>query len=195
MKTICVFCGSNPGRGDGYVEQAERLGRLLAAEGITIVYGGAGVGTMGALARAARAGGGRVVGVIPDNLTAVESAPDDLDELHRVRTMHERKALMADLAEGFIALPGGLGTLEEFAEIVTWSQLGLHAKPTGLLNAGGFYDHLLAFLDHMVNERFLKPEHRELVLARPTADELLTALRDWHGGVVPKWSGVRKTLP
>ena len=187
MKAICVFCGSNPGRGPGYVEQAERLGRLLAGEGITVVYGGAGVGTMGSLARAAKAAGGRVVGVIPEHLVVVESAEGDLDELHRVGTMHERKALMAELADGFIALPGGLGTLEEFAEIVTWSQLGLHAKPTGLLNLDGFYDPFLTFLDHMVGERFLRPEHRALVLAEPTAQGLLTAMRDWRGGVTPKW--------
>jgi uncharacterized protein (TIGR00730 family) len=187
MKAICVFCGSNPGRGSAYVEQAENLGRLLATEGITVVYGGAGVGTMGALARGAQEVGGKVVGVIPGHLVDVERAPDDLDELHQVETMHERKALMAGLADGFIALPGGLGTLEEFAEIATWSQLALHTKPTGLLNFGGFYDHLLSFLDHAVAERFLRPEHRELVLADHTAESLLQAMRRWQGQGVPKW--------
>jgi uncharacterized protein (TIGR00730 family) len=187
MKSLCVFCGSSPGRGSGYVGEAENLGRLLAVEGITLVYGGAGIGTMGALARAARAAGGRVVGVIPGHLQHVERAPDDLDELHRVATMHERKARMAELADGFIALPGGLGTLEEFAEITTWSQLGLHTKPTGLLNVGGFYDHLLAFLDHAVTERFLRPEHRALVLAEGTADGVLDAMRRWQAPTVAKW--------
>lgn len=187
MKSICVFCGSNPGRGAGYVEAAENLGRLLASEGITLVYGGAGVGTMGAVARAAQEAGGRVVGVIPDHLVQIELAPSDLHELHRVDSMHERKALMAELADGFIALPGGLGTLEEFAEVTTWSQLGLHAKPTGLLNIDGFYDHLLAFLDHAVAERFLRPENRELVLADDNAPGLLGAMRKWEATTVPKW--------
>lgn len=190
VKAICVFCGSNPGRGSGYVEQAEGLGRLLASEGITVVYGGAGVGTMGALARAARGAGGRVVGVIPEHLMRIELAPDDLDELHHVRTMHERKALMAELADGFIALPGGLGTLEEFAEIVTWAQLGLHSKPAGLLNVAGYYDHLLSFLDNAVSEQFLRAEHRGLVLAEGTADGLLRAMRSWRADAVPKWFDV-----
>lgn len=187
VKSICVFCGSNPGRTPTYVGAAENLGRLLASEGITVVYGGAGVGTMGALARAARDAGGRVIGVIPRHLVEVELAPEYLDELHRVETMHERKALMAELSDGFIALPGGLGTLEEFAEIATWSQLGLHTKPTGLLNVGGFYDHLLAFLDHAVAEQFLRPEHRELVLAEHSAGDLLGAMRNWRAPGTPKW--------
>jgi len=190
VKAICVFCGSNPGRGPAYVEQAEQVGRLLASEGITLVYGGAGVGTMGAVSRAAMAAGGKVVGVIPRHLVEVERAPDDLHELHRVDTMHERKALMAELSDGFIALPGGLGTLEEFAEITTWSQLGLHTKPTGLLNVGGFYDHLLAFLDHAVAERFLRSQHRGLVLAAPTAEDLLHQMRGWQAPETPKWFDV-----
>jgi uncharacterized protein (TIGR00730 family) len=187
VKAICVYCGSNPGRGPAYVEAAGNLGRLLAAEGITVVYGGAGVGTMGTLARAAQEAGGRVVGVIPAHLVEVESAPSDLHELHRVATMHERKALMAELSDGFIALPGGLGTLEEFAEIATWAQLGLHAKPAGLLNVNGFYDPLLAFLDHAAAEGFLRPEHRALVLADRSADGLLTTMRNWRAHYVPKW--------
>lgn len=187
MKSICVYCGSNPGLGSAYVEEAENLGRLLATEGITVVYGGAGVGTMGVLARAAHTAGGRVVGVIPGHLVEIEQAPDDLDELRRVGTMHERKALLAELADGFIALPGGLGTLEEFAEITTWSQLGLHSKPAGLLNINGFYDHLLAFLDHAVTQRFLRPEHRELVLADHNAKDLLHAMREWSPRSIPKW--------
>jgi uncharacterized protein (TIGR00730 family) len=145
---------------------------------------------MGALARAAQEVGGKVVGVIPSRLVDVERAPDDLDELHRVGTMHERKALMAELVDGFIALPRGLGTLEEVAEVATWSQLALHTKPTGLLNVGGFYDHLLAFLDHAVAERFLRPEHRELVLADHAADGLLHAMRRWQGQGIPKWFDV-----
>lgn len=187
MEAICVFCGSSPGRDPAYVAAAESVGGLLAAEGLTLVYGGAGVGTMGALARAARAAGGKVVGVIPRHLVGVEAARDDLDELHRVDSMHERKTLMADLADGFVALPGGLGTLEEFAEIVTWSQLGLHAKPTGLVNVDGFYDQLLGFLDHAVDERFVRPEHRAVVLADPDPARLLDAMRGWRAPPVPKW--------
>lgn len=187
MQAICVFCGSNPGRTPTYLAQAVTLGRLLAGEGITLVYGGAGIGTMGALARAAHSAGGRVVGVIPQHLIEVECAPEDLDELHRVPTMHERKALMAELADAFIALPGGLGTLEELAEIATWSQLGLHTKPLGLLNVDGFYDHLLTFLDHAVTERFLRTEHRELILTDHHANDLLAALRRWRPPGIPKW--------
>lgn len=187
MRAICVFCGSSPGRTRPYLAAAEAVGRLPAAEGLTLVYGGAGVGTMGAPARAARAAGGTVVGVIPRRLVAVEAAAGDLDELHRVDSMHERKTLMADLADGFVALPGGLGTLEEFAEILTWSQLGLHAKPTGLLNVGGYYDHLLGFLDHAVDELFVRPEHRALVLADPDPARLLQTMRGWRAPPVPKW--------
>ncbi|MGQ0575333.1 MAG: TIGR00730 family Rossman fold protein [Pseudonocardia sp.] len=198
MEAICVFCGSSPGRGPAYAAAAESVGRLLAAEGLTIVYGGARVGTMGALARAARAAGGKVVGVIPRHLVEVEAASDDLDELHRVDSMHERKTLMADLADGFVALPGGLGTLEEFAEVLTWSQLGLHAKPTGLLNVRGFYDQLLGFLDHAVAERFVRPAHRGLVLADPVPERLLDAMRGWCAPPVPKWldgAGARAAPP
>ena len=187
MDAICVFCGSNPGREPAYVEQAEALGRLLASEGLTVVYGGAGIGTMGALARGALGAGGRVTGVIPGHLVEVERAPGGLHELHRVETMHERKALMAELADGFIALPGGFGTLEELAEIATWSQLGLHAKPIGLLNSRSFYDSLLAFLDHAVEERFLRPEHRALLLADADPVRLLASLRAWSAEPVPKW--------
>lgn len=187
MEAICVFCGSSPGRDPAYVAAAEAVGRLLATEGLTVVYGGAGVGTMGALARATRAAGGKVVGVIPRHLGEVEAASADLDELHRVDSMHERKTLMAELADGFVALPGGLGTLEEFAEVLTWSQLGLHAKPTGLVNVDGFYDQLLGFLDHAAAERFVRPEHRALVLADPDPARLLDAMRGWHAPPVPKW--------
>ncbi|WP_017974914.1 TIGR00730 family Rossman fold protein [Actinopolyspora halophila] len=187
MDAICVFCGSNPGRDPAYLQQAEALGKLLAGQGVTVVYGGAGVGTMGVLARAALEAGGTVVGVIPDHLVEVELAPDELTELHRVETMHERKTLMAELSDGFIALPGGLGTLEEFAEIATWSQLGLHTKPTGLLNSGGFYDSLLTFLDHAVDEQFLRQPHRDLVLADADPERLLEAMRAWTAQPVPKW--------
>lgn len=187
MKSVCVFCGSSTGRDPAYVANAEALGRRLAGEGTTLVYGGASVGTMGAIARAALEAGGRVVGVIPENLDRVELAAEGLTELHRVGSMHERKAMMAELADGFVALPGGLGTLEETAEIATWSQLGLHAKPLGLLNTAGFYDGLLAFLDHATAEGFVRPEHRTLLLADDDPAALIDRMRAWRPASSPKW--------
>lgn len=187
MNAVCVFCGSSRGHDPTYVANAEALGRRLAGEGTTLVYGGASVGTMGAIARAALEAGGRVVGVIPENLDRVELAAEGLTELHRVGSMHERKAMMAELADGFVALPGGLGTLEETAEIATWSQLGLHTKPLGLLNTAGFYDGLLAFLDHATAEGFVRPEHRTLVLADDDPAALLDRMRAWRPASSPKW--------
>ncbi len=179
MRSVCVFCGSNPGRRPEYLAGAADLGRTLASRRIRVVYGGAHVGVMGALADAVLAAGGEITGVIPGLLVDAEVAHSGLTELRVVDSMHERKATMAGLAEGFIALPGGLGTLEEFAEIVTWAQLGLHAKPTGLLNLLGYYDGLLRFLDHATQERFVRPGHREMILARPSAAELLAAMEGW----------------
>ena len=187
VESVCVFCGSSPGADPVYVANAEALGRRLAGAGTTLVYGGASVGTMGAIARAALEAGGRVVGVIPENLDRVELAAEGLTELHRVGSMHERKAMMADLADGFVALPGGLGTLEETAEIATWSQLGLHTKPLGLLNTAGFYDGLLAFLDHATAEGFVRPEHRTLLLADDDPAALLDRMRAWRPASSPKW--------
>ena len=179
MRSACVFCGSNPGRRPEYLAGAADLGRTLAERGLRVVYGGAHVGTMGALADAVLAAGGEIIGVIPGLLVEAEVAHPGLSELRVVSSMHERKAVMADLADGFITLPGGLGTLEEFAEIVTWAQLGLHAKPTGLLNLLGYYDRLLGFLDHATDERFVRPDHREQILARASAAELLAAMDAW----------------
>lgn len=187
MRAICVFCGSNPGRRPEYLAATADLGRLLAARGIRIVYGGAHVGIMGALADAALAAGGEVTGVIPQHLVAAEVAHDGLTSLHVVDSMHERKALMAELADAFIALPGGLGTLEEFAEVTTWSQLGLHVKPSGLLNVLGYFDRLLSFLDHAEAERFLRPEHRGLVIAESDPAVLLAALDRWQPAGAAKW--------
>ncbi len=176
MRSVCVFCGSNPGRRPEYLAGAAELGRLLAARGLRVVYGGAHVGTMGALADAVLAAGGEITGVIPEHLVDAEVAHRGLTDLRVVASMHERKALMAELSGAFVALPGGLGTLEEFAEVVTWAQLGLHAKPTGLLNLLGYYDGLLAFLDHASEERFLRPAHREMVISRPDPGSLLAAI-------------------
>lgn len=187
MRAVCVFCGSNPGRRPEYLAGAADLARLLAGRGIGIVYGGAHVGTMGALADAALAAGGKVTGVIPRHLVEAEVAHEELSKLHVVSSMHERKALMAQLSDAFIALPGGLGTLEEFAEVTTWSQLGLHAKPTGLLNLLGYFDDLLQFLDHGVAERFIRPTHRDLVICQPEPAALLAALEAWQAPAGHKW--------
>lgn len=190
ITSLCVFCGSNTGRGPRYVDGARRLGRHLAEEGITVVYGGASVGTMGALADAALDAGGTVIGVIPRQQTGQEIAHQGLTELHVVESMHERKAKMVELAGGFIALPGGLGTLEEFAEVLTWSQLGIHSLPTGLLDTDGYYGHFLAFLDHAVTEGFLRRADRDLVLAGRDPAELVEALRAWAPAGDQHWQPV-----
>lgn len=187
MRAVCVFCGSNPGRRPEYLAGAATLARTLAGRGIRLVYGGAHVGTMGAVADAALAAGGEVVGVIPRHLVSAEVAHLGLTRLHVVDSMHERKALMAELSDAFIALPGGLGTLEEFAEVTTWSQLGLHAKPTGLLNVLGYFDSLLEFLDHATAERFLPAGHRGLVLSHSQPLALLEAMEHWQAPRPPKW--------
>ncbi len=187
MRRICVYCGSSPGARPGYRQAAEELGRVLAGRGIGLVYGGGNVGLMGAVADAALAAGGQVTGVIPRALEAREVAHTGLDDLRVVGSMHERKALMADLADAFVALPGGVGTLEELVEVMTWTQLGVHAKPCGLLDVEGFYDHLLAFLDHAVQERFLRAEHRALLVHAGSAPELLDAFAAWEPPGLDKW--------
>ena len=187
MKRICVFCGSSSGSRSEYRAAAEELGAELVRRKIGLVYGGGNVGLMGVLADAVLKAGGEAVGVIPENLTAKEVGHKGLTKLHVVHSMHERKALMADLSDAFIALPGGFGTFEEFCEIVTWSQLGLHAKPCGILNVLGYYSSLIAMFDHAVQERFLKPENRALVLAQGSVAELLQALEEWRPVRVEKW--------
>lgn len=187
MKRICVFCGSSAGNRPEYRTAAEELGSELVRRNIGLVYGGGNVGLMGVLADAVLKAGGEAVGVIPENLMAREVGHNGLTKLHVVRSMHERKALMADLSDAFIALPGGFGTFEEFCEIVTWAQLGLHAKPCGILNVQGYYSPLLAMFDHAVQERFLKVENRGLVLARNSVVELLQALEEWRPVRVEKW--------
>jgi uncharacterized protein (TIGR00730 family) len=187
MNRICVFCGSSSGSRPEYVATAGELGRELVRRNIELVYGGGNVGLMGIIADAVLKSGGEVQGVIPEHLMAREVGHKGLTKLHVVRSMHERKALMADLSDAFVALPGGFGTLEEFFEVVTWSQLGLHAKPCGILNVLGFYTPLLAMLDHAVEERFLKPENRALVLARESPADLLQLLEEWRPPHVEKW--------
>jgi uncharacterized protein (TIGR00730 family) len=173
---IAVFCGSSPGLDPRYLEHTAAFGRLLAARGVELVYGGARVGLMGALADAVLGAGGRVVGVIPSSLVSREVAHRGLSELHVVESMHERKALMASLADAFVALPGGIGTLEELFEVWTWNQLGLHTKPCALLDILGFYSGLASFLDHVVDQGFLKPAQRAALLQASDPDVLLRAL-------------------
>ncbi|NUR06262.1 MAG: TIGR00730 family Rossman fold protein [Nocardioidaceae bacterium] len=189
MRSVCVFSGSNRGARPSYAAAAAALGRSIAGRGLRLVYGGASVGLMGEVADAALAAGGEVVGVIPQHLYDREVAHVGLTELRVTTSMHERKAAMADLSDGFVALPGGLGTLEELAEILTWSQLGLQRKPCGLLDVEGFFDPLLAFLDHTVTERFVRPEHRALVLAAAAPEDLLDRLAGWQPpiGEPDKW--------
>jgi len=187
VKRICVFCGSSTGARPAYVAAARQLGRTLAARGIGVVFGGGKVGLMGALADAALAAGGQAIGVIPEALVAREIAHNGLTELRVVRSMHERKTLMADLLDAFIALPGGYGTLEEFWEAVTWTQLGIHKKPCGLLNVEGYYDPMLAFLERAVADRFIRPQNRVLVLAAADVDSLLAQLESFQPAREERW--------
>ncbi len=187
QKTICVFCGARPGNDPAYADAARRFGGVLAASGRTLVYGGGHIGMMGLLADAVLAAGGRVVGVIPKNLVEKELAHKGLSELRVVGSMHERKALMAEMADGFVALPGGIGTLEELFEIWTWGQLGLHTKPYGLLEVNGFFAPLLGFLDTMAREGFLRSEHRAMLLVDDDPARLLERMAVHRPVQVPKW--------
>jgi uncharacterized protein (TIGR00730 family) len=187
LRSICVFCGSQAGRDPGYAAAAGDVGRLLAGRGITIVYGGGHVGMMGLLAEAALQAGGKVIGVIPDGLKRRELAYANLTQLIVTRTMHERKQQMADLADAFLALPGGFGTFEEFCEIVTWAQLGMHRKPCALLNVKGYYDPMLAMFDHAVREGFIRPVHRGLVLAGDDVQALLASMAAWVPPALEQW--------
>jgi uncharacterized protein (TIGR00730 family) len=187
MQRICVFCASSIGNDPAFTLAAESLGQALAARKIGIVYGGGNIGLMGVIADAAMNAGGEVTGVIPQALVDKELAHRGITDLRIVHSMHERKALMAELSDGFIALPGGFGTLEEFCEILTWAQLGLHKKPFGLLNVSGFYNHFLKFLDHIVEARLLRPQHRALILDATSVDNLLTRISNWKTTLVDKW--------
>lgn len=187
MQRVCVFCGSSPGLGDDYLDAARELGRMLAGRGLGVVYGGAKVGMMGAIADAALGAGGEVIGVMPEGLIRLEIAHRGLTALHEVNSMHERKALMADLADGFIAMPGGFGTLDEFCEILTWAQLGLHEKPCGLLNVNGYYNAMLAFLDHAVSQQLLKGPHRNMILNESDPHLLLDRMGAYRPVHLQKW--------
>lgn len=195
LHRLCVYCGSSIGADDAYRAAAVALGRLLAERGIELVYGGGHVGLMGAIADAVLAAGGRVIGVIPQALMDRELGHTGVQELRVVADMHERKMTMAGLADAFVAMPGGWGTIEELSEMLTWLQLGIHAKPIGLLNVAGYYDPLLAFVDRMIGERFVRPEHRALmsVAAEPAA--LLDALSAPRAAPPVKWFDLPKTSP
>jgi len=180
MDALCVYCGSSPGERDAYVEAARELGRELAARDVTLVYGGGRVGLMGAVADATLAAGGDAHGVIPDALEAKEIAHSGLTDLDVVDSMHARKARMAELSDGFVALPGGFGTLEEILEVLTWAQLGFHDDPCGFLDADGYYEHLRAFVAHQTEEGFVEPKHRDMVVFAETVDELFDAYESYR---------------
>ncbi len=187
MKRVCVFCGASSGRNGRYAEAARLVGQTLARRGIGLVYGGGGVGLMGILADAALEAGGEVIGVIPRTLKFRELAHERLTALELVGSMHERKARMAELSEGFIALPGGMGTLEELSEVLTWAQLGLHDRPCGLLDVDGYYQPLIAFFDHAVAEGFVRPDHRRILQVAADPDALLDGFLAYRPPEVARW--------
>jgi uncharacterized protein (TIGR00730 family) len=193
MKKLCVYCGSSSGRHPDYVKVARQLARAMVNKNIDLVYGGASVGIMGEIANAVLEEGGDVIGVIPKGLFAKEVAHTGITELREVGSMHERKALMADLSDGFIALPGGLGTIEEIFEIITWSQLGMHRKPCGLLNVNHYYDKLIGFLDHAVSEQFIKATHRSTILIDKCSDRLLEKFEAYKAPETAKWIDRKST--
>ncbi|ALD20425.1 TIGR00730 family Rossman fold protein [Hymenobacter sp. DG25A] len=193
MKSVAVYCGASSGFNEIYRQQADLMGQELVRRGLTLVYGGGRVGLMGAVADSVIRNGGKSIGVIPDFLADKELAHMGLTELHVVKSMHERKLLMADLAEGFIAMPGGFGTLEELFEVLTWGQLGLHQKPSGVFNVNGFYNHQLQFLDKMVDEGFLRPENRAQLQQDDTPAGLIDKMLAYQPTNLEKWLTVPRT--
>jgi uncharacterized protein (TIGR00730 family) len=187
IRSLCVFCGSNAGTNPRFAEVAREFGALLASEGIALVYGGGHVGLMGIVADAVLAGSGKAIGVIPRALWDREVGHRNLTELHIVESMHERKAMMASLSEAFVALPGGLGTLEEIFEVWTWAQLGIHAKPVGFLDVEGFYGPLMAFLDLGVDEGFVRAQHRAMAIVDVDPAALLRRLASYEPPLLGKW--------
>lgn len=192
MKRICVFCGSNRGVRNEYIEAAQELGEILVKRNLGLVYGGGNVGLMGVIADAVLAEGGEVIGVIPQSLVDCEVAHQNLTKMHIVNSMHERKALMADLSDGFIALPGGMGTFDEFCEILTWAQLGIHQKPCGILNVENYFTPLLKMFDHATDEGFLRDAHRDLVIEATKPEILLDLFKTYQPQPVAKWMGQNK---
>lgn len=193
INSICVYCGSSPGRIEAYASAADELAEALVSRNIRLVYGGAGIGIMGIVADRVLALGGEVVGVIPKALAHKEVAHASLTELHVTHSMHERKMLMAELSDGFIALPGGIGTLEELFEIWTWAQLGFHQKPCGLLNVEGYYDSLIGFLDHVLAEQFVKSHHRTMLMVETNPIALLDRYVSYQPPAVKHWVGKEET--
>lgn len=193
IRSLCVFCGSREGEDPAYQEEAQNLGRLLAKKDISLIYGGGKIGLMGLIADSVLMDGGEVIGVIPEALYDREVGHDGVTSLHIVQTMHQRKDKMAQLADGFIALPGGMGTLEELCEILTWAQLGIHHKPCGLLNVNGYFDFLLKFFDQMVDQGFLESQYLSLFVVDNTAEGLLEKLEAFTPLVVPQWLDSSKT--
>ncbi len=187
MKRICVYCGSNPGRNPLYRQAAAALGKTLADRGIGLVYGGASIGVMGAVADAVLDADGEAIGIIPRSLAVKEVAHENLSEQFVVESMHERKALMAEMSDGFVALPGGWGTIEEIFEILTWAQLGFHEKPCGLLNVAGYFDGLFSFLEHAIDEHFVKPQYRELLILESDENRLLERFGRYRAPKIHKW--------
>jgi uncharacterized protein (TIGR00730 family) len=193
MKRLCVYCGSNPGRLRDYRDAAGDLGRELVRRGLGLVYGGASVGVMGAVANAVLEAGGEAIGVIPHGLATREVAHPGLDELYVVDSMHERKARMAELSDGFIALPGGWGTIEELFEMLTWAQLGMHEKPCGLLNIAGYFDHLGAFLAHAMDQQFVRAECGSMIMMEASSAPLLDRFAAYRAPRIRKWIGPEET--
>jgi len=193
LARVCVYCGANPGRDPAYAGAARAMGTALAQRGIGLVTGGGRVGLMGVVAEAALAAGGEVIGIIPEALMRKELAHAGLTRLEVTASMHERKARMAELADAFVALPGGLGTFEELFEIWTWAQLGWHAKPCGVLNVGGYYDKLVGFVDHAADEGFLRQQHRAMLVVESEPECLLDRFERYDAPVVPKWIGRDET--
>lgn len=193
IKSICVYCGSSSGKNSAYVSAALGLAEALVLRRIRLVYGGAGIGLMGAVADRVLELGGQAVGIIPKALAHKEVAHPNLTELHITQSMHERKTMMAELSDGFIALPGGIGTLEELFEIWTWAQLGFHAKPCGLLNVEGYYDFLIRFLDHVSAEQFVKPQHRDILMVESDPGRLLDLYADYKPPEAKHWIAKNET--
>ena len=194
MKAVCVYCGSSPGANPIYTEAAQAFGRALVAANLALVYGGGKVGLMGVIADTVMAGGGRAIGVIPELLVDKEVGHAGLTELHVVPDMHHRKKMMADFSDAFVALPGGAGTLEELFEVYTWAQLGYHRKPVGVLNIGGFYDPLMALLDHTVREGFMRQTYLEMLQTDSDPVALIAKLKRYHAPSKDKWTELRESV-
>jgi hypothetical protein len=187
MNSICVFCGSSVGKRENYILQAHQLGKIIADKEMTLVYGGGNIGVMREIANSTLNAGGRVIGVMPQHIVDKEVSHHGLTELYIVKSMHERKAMMAELSDGFIALPGGFGTIDEIFEVMTWNQLEIINKPTGLLNIDGYFDHLIAFIRHAVDEKFVREEHKQNLIVETDAKLLIEKLESFEPKKAEKW--------